>query len=203
MRLVRRLFDSYIFNLSAPSEAEPCQDRRRLLTYIAGAATLPMLSLPELAEAATRKNARILAFDHTHTGEKLAVVYRVGGNYVPGAMQKLQYLTRDFRTGSKHRMDPKLFDLLWQLNQEVEGQSPFEIISAYRSPQTNRALRGRSHHSGVAEHSLHMVGQAMDIAMADVPLADLRDAALDLKAGGVGYYAGEFIHVDTGRVRRW
>lgn len=203
MRLVRRLFDSYLFKLSAPSVDEPCPDRRRMLALMAGAVTLPMLSLPELAEAATRKNSRILAFNHTHTGEKLAVVYRVGGNYVPGAMKQLQYLTRDFRTNKKHPMDPKLFDLLWQLNQDVESKSPFEIISAYRSPETNRALRGRSHHSGVAEHSLHMQGEAMDIALADVKLVDLRDAALDLKAGGVGYYPGEFIHVDTGRVRHW
>ncbi|HET8707498.1 MAG TPA: DUF882 domain-containing protein [Pseudomonadales bacterium] len=202
MRLVRRLFDTYVFKLS-PQEEAPCPDRRRLLTYIAGAAALPMLSLPELSEAAARKNARLLAFNHTHTGEKLAVVYRVGNNYVPGAITQLQNLSRDFRTGSKHPMDPALFDLLWQVSQDVETSDPFNIISAYRSPQTNRALRGRSKHSGVAEHSLHMTGKAMDVALSDVSLSDLRDAAKDLKLGGVGYYAGEFVHIDTGRVRYW
>jgi len=203
MRLVRKLFDSYSFSLSSPQEQEPCQDRRRLLTWMVGAAALPMLSLPELAEAATSKNSRLLAFNHTHTGEKLAVVYRVGNQYVPGAIKQLQYLTRDFRTGTKHPMDPKLFDVLWQVSQEVKTQNPFEIISAYRSPQTNRKLRNRSAHSGVAKNSLHLTGKAMDVALADVSLADLRDAATTLKAGGVGYYPGEFVHIDTGRVRYW
>ncbi|CBL44147.1 Bacterial protein of unknown function (DUF882) [gamma proteobacterium HdN1] len=180
------------------------QTRRQVLSYMVGAAALPLLSLPELAEAAAKKNGRLLAFDHLHTGEKLAVVYRVGGHYVPQAMHQLQHLTRDFRTGGIHRMDPNLYDLLWHLRQDIESDQPFEIISAYRSPQTNQALRARrGQRSGVATRSLHMDGQAMDIAVGGVALTALRDAALDLKAGGVGYYPEGFIHVDTGRVRRW
>lgn len=203
MRFVRRLFDSSVFRLSESVEQPPSQARRRVLTYMAGAMALPMLSLPELAEAAMKKNARLLAFNHLHTGEKLAVVYRMGGNYVPQAMQQLRHLTRDFRTGGMHHMDPNLYDLLWQLSRDVNTTQPFEIISAFRSPQTNQALRSRSRHSGVATHSLHMEGAAMDICLADTQLTELRDAALDLKAGGVGYYPEGFIHVDTGRVRRW
>lgn len=203
MRLVRRLFDTSVFRLTESAESSPCQSRRRVLTYMASAAALPMLSLPELSEAAIKKNARLLAFNHLHTGEKLAVVYRVGGDYVPGAIQQMRHLTRDFRTGDMHSMDPNLYDLLWHLSQDVKTQQPFEIISAFRSPQTNQALRGRSRHSGVATHSLHMEGCAMDICVGDVHLTELRDAALDLKAGGVGYYPEGFIHVDTGRVRRW
>ncbi len=203
MRLLRRLFDTSVFRLSDSAEQSPCQTRRRVLTYMAGAAALPMLSLPELAEAAMKKNARLLAFNHLHTGEKLAVVYRIGGDYVPKAMQQLRHLTRDFRTGDMHNMDPNLYDLLWQLSRDVTTTQPFEIVSAFRSPQTNQALRSRSRHSGVATRSLHMDGAAMDICLADVKLVELRDAALDLKAGGVGYYPEGFIHVDTGRVRRW
>lgn len=203
MRFVRRLFDTSVFRLSESAEQTSCQTRRRVLTYMAGAVALPMLSLPELAEAAMKKNARLLAFDHLHTGEKLAVVYRIGGDYVPRAIQQLRHLTRDFRTGDMHNMDPNLYDLLWQLSRDVETNQPFEIVSAFRSPQTNQALRSRSRLSGVATRSLHMDGAAMDICLADVRLADLRDAALDLKAGGVGYYPEGFIHVDTGRVRRW
>lgn len=203
MRLVRRLFDTSVFRLTAAEEPSPCLGRRRVLSYMAGAAALPLLSLPELSEAAIKKNARLLAFNHLHTGEKLAVVYKIGNDYVPNAMQQLRHLTRDFRTGSMHTMDPNLYDLLWHLSQDVKTEQPFEIISAFRSPQTNQALRNRSRHSGVATHSLHMEGCAMDICLADVRLTELRDAALDLKAGGVGYYPEGFIHVDTGRVRRW
>lgn len=203
MRLVRRLFENSVFRLSEATDQSPCASRRRVITCLAGAAALPLLSLPELSEAAVRKNARLLAFKHLHTGEKLAVVYRIGGDYVPQAMQQLRHLTRDFRTGDMHSMDPNLYDVLWQLSRDVGTSHPFEIISAYRSPQTNQALRSRSRHSGVATRSLHMDGAAMDICLADVKLTDLRDAALDLKAGGVGYYPEGFIHVDTGRVRRW
>lgn len=203
MRLVRRLFDTSVFRLTTAEASAPCEARRRVLSYMAGAAALPLLSLPELSEAATRKNARLLAFNHLHTGEKLAVVYKIGNDYVPEALQQLRHLTRDFRTGDVHSMDPNLYDLLWHISQDVETTQPFEIISAFRSPQTNQALRNRSRHSGVATRSLHMDGCAMDICLADVRLTDLRDAALDLKAGGVGYYPEGFIHVDTGRVRRW
>jgi uncharacterized protein YcbK (DUF882 family) len=111
---------------------------------------------------------------------------------------------RDFRSGDVHPIDPSLLDVLWQTQANLKSAAPFEIISAYRSPQTNTMLRGRSSHTGVAKNSMHLTGQAVDIRLPGVALADVRDAALDLKRGGVGYYADSgFVHLDTGRVRRW
>ena len=109
---------------------------------------------------------------------------------------------RDFRSGDVHPIDPALFDILWQTRQNLRTAAPFHIISAYRSPRTNTLLRGKS--SGVAKNSMHLTGQAIDIRLPGVPLADVRDAPLELKRGGVGYYASsDFVHLDTGRVRRW
>jgi len=134
----------------------------------------------------------------------VSLVYRIGDRYVPDSLKRLSYLMRDFRTGDVHPMDPSLMDVLWQVQANLRSHQPFDIISAYRSPKTNAMLRGRSARSGVAEKSMHLTGQALDIHLPGIPLADLRDAALDVKRGGVGYYADSgFVHVDTGRVRRW
>jgi uncharacterized protein YcbK (DUF882 family) len=109
---------------------------------------------------------------------------------------------RDFRTGDVHPIDPSLLDLLHDLASLTETRSPFEIISAYRSPATNAALK--SHSDGVASKSLHLLGQAIDVRLGDTPLKHLRSAALARRRGGVGYYPGSnFVHVDTGRVRAW
>ena len=146
--------------------------------------------------------ARSLAFAHLHTGERLAVEYFAGGRYLPDALREVDRLLRDFRTGEEHPIDPGLLDLLHRLTGLTRGRRPFEVISGYRSPATNGMLRRRS--EGVAAGSLHMQGQAIDIRLADVPLAKLRNAALEARRGGVGYYpASNFVHVDTGRVRRW
>lgn len=188
-----------------PAAAEQaCPQRRRLLKGMAGAATL--IALPDMANALSRSgaSARSLAFNHTHTGEKVSLVYRIGDNYVPEGLSRLATLMRDFRSGEVHPIDPALLDVLWQTQQNLRSTSPFEIISAYRSPKTNAMLRGRSVHTGVAKNSMHLTGQAIDIRLPGIPLADVRDAALDLKRGGVGYYADSgFVHLDTGRVRRW
>ena len=109
---------------------------------------------------------------------------------------------RDFRTGDEHVIDPALLDLLHRLRLTLGAEHPFEVISGYRSPKTNQMLREKS--NGVAASSLHMAGKAIDIRVADVTLAALRTAAIDLRAGGVGYYPeSQFVHVDTGRVRMW
>ena len=106
------------------------------------------------------------------------------------------------RTGDVYQMDPALLDLLHTLARSTQSARPFEVISAYRSPRTNAQLR--AHTEGVAAGSLHMVGQAIDIRLTDVPLPKLRDAAKALGVGGVGYYpSSDFVHVDTGRVRFW
>jgi uncharacterized protein YcbK (DUF882 family) len=146
--------------------------------------------------------SRVLAFSHTHTGERLRVEYFTGGRYLSDALAAINHVLRDFRTGDLHDIDPRLLDLLHDLSMRTESHQPFQVISGYRSPATNAMLRQRS--EGVAAGSLHLVGQAVDIRLADVPLAKLRRAALALGRGGVGYYpASDFVHVDTGRVRTW
>lgn len=146
--------------------------------------------------------ARELRFAHTHTGERLAVEYFSGGTYLQDALATINHFLRDFRTSEVHPIDPVLLDLLHGLTDFTGSRQPFQVISGYRSPATNELLRHRS--EGVAAGSLHMKGQAIDIRLADVPLAKLRHAALAVRRGGVGYYpASDFIHVDTGRVRAW
>lgn len=195
---------------STPEGHEPAAGlalpaRRRLLGALAAAPLA--LAFPGLALASASQPARgfrALEFVHLHTGERLEVEYFSAGQYVPDALQAVNRLLRDFRTGDVAEMDPRLLDLLHQLRETTGSREPFQVISAYRSPQTNEMLRGRNERSGVATTSLHMRGQAMDIRLGDVALTDLRDAALSLQAGGVGYYAkSNFVHVDTGRVRRW
>ena len=173
--------------------------RRRFVTALAAA---PVLALPAWAKAAT-STPRVLSFNHLHTGERLRnVEYYRGGSYLPDALTEINHVLRDFRTGDVAEMDPSLLDLLHRLGQLTGSSQAFQIISAYRSPRTNEMLHQRS--SGVASGSLHLKGQAIDIRLADVPLAQLRKAALSMKAGGVGYYPGSnFVHVDTGRVRQW
>ena len=151
---------------------------------------------------------RALDFAHTHTGEHLTVEYFSGGSYLPDALSTVNHFLRDFRTGDVHPIDAgggfswNPADILHSLTQLTGSSKPFQVISGYRSPQTNNMLR--QHSEGVASGSLHMQGQAIDIRLADVPLAKLRNAALNIQRGGVGYYpASDFVHVDTGRVRRW
>ena len=145
---------------------------------------------------------RSLDFYHTHTGEELTVVYFVDGDYLPEALEQVNEFLRDFRNGDVIPIDPGVLDLLHEIKRETNTESPFEVISAYRSPQTNEMLRsiGRA----VAKKSMHLQGKAIDIRLRDVNLAELRTVALELKRGGVGYYPkSNFVHVDTGRVRRW
>lgn len=173
--------------------------RRGFITAVATA--LPVLAMPRLL-LADSSATRALSFVHTHTSERLQVEYFSGGAYLRDALAAVDRFLRDFRTGDVHPIDPGLLDLLHHLMNATSSTRPFQVISGYRSPVTNSALRARS--EGVAAGSLHMKGQAIDIRLADVPLAKLRAAALDLGRGGVGYYpASDFVHVDTGRVRTW
>jgi uncharacterized protein YcbK (DUF882 family) len=144
----------------------------------------------------------VLAFSHLHTGERLELEYFSAGAYLPDALGAVNHLLRDFRTGDVGTIDPALLDLLHTLRERTGTRQPYQIISGYRSPATNQMLHDRS--SGVATKSLHMSGQAIDIRLSDVPLARLRDTALSMRSGGVGFYPGsDFVHVDTGRVRAW
>lgn len=175
--------------------------RRRTLLRVAAALAFPMLALPRRSHAGVA-SVRELSFLHTHTGEALTIDYARGDAYLPAALARIDRLLRDFRTGEVSPIDPQLLDQLHTLAMATGTRRAFQVISGYRSRATNEALR--RHGSGVASHSLHLQGRAIDIRLADVPLADLRDAAISLQAGGVGFYPqSQFVHVDTGRVRRW
>jgi len=145
---------------------------------------------------------RLLKFYHTHTGDSLQVIYFRQGEYDPGALADIQVFLADWRNGKQHELDPGLMDILWQLQQTTGSTETWEVISAYRSPETNEMLRSKS--SGVAKKSQHLVGNAIDVRLRGLDLEVLRDTAKSLRLGGVGYYSGaNFVHVDTGRVRYW
>ena len=143
-----------------------------------------------------------LDFYHIHTGEKLKIVYREHGELVPGALDEINYFLRDFRTGQIHLIDVALLDELVKIYRGFDCRGNFEVISGYRSPRTNEALRHLT--TGVAQHSLHLSGRAIDIRLTSAATTNLRDAAISLRSGGVGYYAkSNFVHVDTGPFRTW
>jgi len=146
-----------------------------------------------------------LHFYHTHTGERLDIVYRRGDTYLPHALDELDHYLRDHRTGEVRHFDPRLFDALYDLTASLnDSDGEIDVICGYRTPWSNEFLRTRSAHTGVARHSLHMQAEAIDIRLPGIPTAGVRDAALRLHRGGVGYYrASDFVHVDVGRVRRW
>ena len=146
-----------------------------------------------------------LRFFHTHTGERLDVVYRRGDHYIPQALEELDHYLRDHRTGDVRHFDPSLFDLLYDLTVSLgDSGGEIDVICGYRTPWSNEFLRTRSPHTGVARQSLHMQAEAIDIRLPGIPTSELRDAALRLRRGGVGYYrSSDFVHVDVGRVRQW
>jgi uncharacterized protein YcbK (DUF882 family) len=144
-----------------------------------------------------------LRFFHTHTGQRLDVVYRRGPDYDADARARIDEYLRDHRTGEVHEYDPRVLDLLHDLLVSLgRPDAEIEVVCGYRTPRSNEYLRTHGH--GVARHSLHMQAMAIDIRVAGVSAGELRDAALRLHRGGVGYYARSgFVHVDVGRVRRW
>jgi uncharacterized protein YcbK (DUF882 family) len=175
--------------------------RRRLLGLGLGAASVGLLPLPALASL-PQTGDRSLAFFNTHTSETLKATYWRGGQADRGALKDIDFILRDFRSGDIHRIDVKLLDLLSELHRRSGAKQPFQIISGYRSPKTNAMLAAES--KGVATHSMHIEGKAIDIRVADVDLRKLYKTAVTMKAGGVGIYPGSnFVHVDTGRVRYW
>lgn len=142
-----------------------------------------------------------LTFFHTHTGEHLKIVHSTGRR-LPSVQKKISSFLRDFRTGDIHPIDPFLLDIIGQVQKIGGSRGTIEVISGYRSPLTNRFLHAKS--GGVAKKSLHMKGQAIDIRISDIPTKDLRDIAVSLKCGGVGYYSdSDFVHLDTGDFRTW
>jgi uncharacterized protein YcbK (DUF882 family) len=174
--------------------------RRSFIACAAAAGS--SLIIPDTVFAATKTEARKLSFDHTHTGESMEITYWANGSYIKDGLKKANYLLRDFRNDKQKTIDPKLLDKLVMLQRSLGSNGRFEIISAYRSPQTNAMLRKRS--SGVARKSMHLEGKAIDIRLTDVDLYTLREAAVALGGGGVGIYSGaDFLHLDTGPERAW
>ena len=185
-----------------PGNAPGSPERRRFVTGLGAALAAPFIAFP--LRAGATEAPRTLQFLHTHTNEALEITYAVAGRYVSTALETVRHFLRDFRNGAMHDIDPALLDQLHRLAAATSTRAPFEVISGYRSPETNAMLQRQGH--GVASNSLHLQGRAIDIRLADVALEDLRDAALSMRAGGVGYYPStdsNFVHIDTGRVRRW
>ncbi len=146
-----------------------------------------------------------LHLHHLHTGESIDVVYKVGNTYVPGAIEKLNYFLRDHRTNDVSEYDPKEFDLLNSVMTKLgKPNGVIDIVCGYRTPWSNAFLRSRGASSGVAKNSQHMQAKAIDIRVPGVKTRTLRDVALSLRGGGVGYYpVSQFVHVDVGPVRKW
>ena len=178
-------------------------DRRQLLKAGAFATIASLIKHPLLASASQLiLPCRKISLFNIHTGEKLAVEYCAEGEYHEQALQEINYILRDFRTGEVKSIDPRLLNLMHAITNKIKPGSQIHIISGYRCPATNRSLTRKS--GGVAKKSLHMDGKAVDIRIPGCDLRTLRRVALGMRAGGVGYYAkSNFVHVDTGRVRFW
>ncbi len=193
-------------------------DRARLKTALAnrltkasclagcvGAAALAILfGYGSLRTAVAESETRTLSLHHMHTDESITITYKRNGRYDEEALKKLDWFLRDWRRQESTHMDPKLYDIIWEVVRDLHAQKPIEVVCGYRAPATNEMLR--KHSSGVAKGSLHTHGQAMDFYIPDVPLKELRYAGLRLQRGGVGFYPNSgspFVHLDTGEVRHW
>ena len=179
---------------------EVCDRRRGFLRKVGLAALGLAPAGGALAAAADER--RSVAFVHTHTGEQLSALYFESGRYRHDVLAQVNILLRDFRTEAVFPIDPLVLDRLYRLQAQAGSREAYQVISGYRSPTTNAALRVRS--SGVAEHSLHMEGRAIDVRLPGVDTARLAVLARRQGLGGVGFYrVSDFVHVDTGRVRIW
>jgi len=168
------------------------------------ASLLLLLGAGSVHDATALNETRTLSFHHTHSDEDLTVTFKRQGRYDEEALKKLNHYLRDWRNQDETVMDRHLFDILWEVYRDVDGKKPIQIISSYRSPSTNAMLRRRS--SGVARHSQHMLGHAMDFFIPEVQLEQVRFAGLRLQRGGVGFYptsGSPFVHLDTGNIRHW
>jgi len=175
---------------------------RREFIKLAGSGLAVAACTPSIALASYPDQPRSLALTNLHTREALETCYFDGSNYVDKELGRLNHICRDFRRNEVHAMDKRLFDHISDIQKGLGVEAEVQIISGYRSPATNEALRGKS--SGVAKKSYHMLGQAIDFRLDGVNLKQVRDIARELKFGGVGYYPGSnFIHIDTGPVRYW
>jgi uncharacterized protein YcbK (DUF882 family) len=154
------------------------------------------------AHALIKKPSRELSFLNLHTGERIRAEYVHNGQVVPSAMHAISVLMRDHYNNKIHPMDPHLLDIAHNLQSRVGSHGVFEVVCGYRSPETNAMMHEAS--AGVAAHSMHIQGKAMDIRLPGVRLGSVRRTAVALKMGGVGYYPeDDFVHIDSGPVRKW
>jgi len=175
---------------------------RREFLKLTGSSLVVAVCTPSIAQASYPDEPRVLAMNNLHTGETLESRYFNGHRYVRSELKRLNHICRDFRRNEIYPMDKKLFDQISQIQSLIGCEAEVQIISGYRSPATNQMLRNGS--SGVAKKSYHMQGRAFDFRLDGVSLKKVHEAALSLKAGGVGYYPRSgFVHIDTGPVRRW
>ncbi len=190
-------------NRGGSKELAEASSRRRFIKL--GLMAAGSMIVPGTAMAALMvvpKQTRSLSFYNLHTGESLKTVYFEKGAYVQGALDEINYILRDFRQNEIKPIDRTLLDLLVRIRERLGTDAPFQVISGYRSPKTNAMLH--AHSEGVARHSLHIDGRAIDIRVPDRSLLSLRRTAISLFSGGVGYYPkSDFVHVDTGRIRYW
>lgn len=196
------LGERYLVGASVARAIHPAK-RPVCVTYRASlAALLVFLGCESLQNATAEGDTRTISFRHMHTAEELTVTYKVNGRYIDSALEKINHVLRDWREDKPIKMDPHLIDLVWDVHRELGAKEPIFVICGYRSPGTNSMLRRRSR--GVAKHSQHMLGKALDFRIPGVPLEDLRAAGLRAQRGGVGFYASSnFVHLDTGSVRHW
>jgi uncharacterized protein YcbK (DUF882 family) len=187
-----------------PADTKPMPMTRRTFVKLGTMAAVAGL-LPRAVLGSSKKlsvEEKSLAFYNTHTGERLKAIYWTEGGYLEGSLREISYILRDPRNDEVHDIDTRLLDLLFSMLQKIETNQPFHVISGYRSARTNAFLR--AHSTGVAENSLHLVGQAIDIRLPGRETRTLQKAAIALKGGGVGYYPkSDFVHIDIGRVRYW
>lgn len=175
-------------------------NRRQILRYLSASGA--MLMMPAALANLPKEAPRQLSLYNLHTEEKLKATYWAQGEYQPNALAEIDYLLRDHRSGEHTDMDRQLLNLMFLLQQKAQSKQAFHIISGYRSPASNEMLRKSS--TGVAQKSLHTLGMAVDLRLPGTNLEELRDMAINLQGGGVGFYPkSDFIHIDTGRVRRW
>ncbi|MEM1676841.1 MAG: DUF882 domain-containing protein, partial [Nitrososphaerota archaeon] len=176
----------------------------RVCAAAAAGALIVVVSVESTQDAVANGGTRSLTIYHAHTKEQETVTFKSYGSYSSAGLQKLNWLLRDWRTDEPTRMDPQLFDILWEVYRASGSSGPIDVVSAYRSPGTNAMLARRSR--GVARNSQHMSGKAVDFNLPDVSMAKVRDIGLRLQAGGVGYYPranNPWVHLDTGGVRHW
>ena len=192
--------ESTILEICAMDIRKTIQSGLCLSVAILAIAVLPSWTANSVGSGENEYRLRLY---HTHTNERIDIVYRRGDSYVPSSVGRLDEFLRDHRTGDVHALDPHLFDVLHDLAAAVgKPESEINIVCGYRTPWSNEFLRRTT--VGVAEHSLHMEGEAIDIRIPGVNTLTLRNAAMSLQRGGVGYYPkSAFVHVDVGRVRYW